>query len=30
MVLISSDGKSVIQELHQAIEAPSNEDEFFN
>ena len=30
MVLVSPDGKSVIQELHQAIEAGSNEGELFN
>ena len=30
MVLFSPDGKSVIQELHQAIEAGSNEGELFN
>ena len=30
MVLVSPDGKSVIQELHQAIEAGPNEGELFN
>ena len=30
MVLVSPDGKSVIQELHQAIEAGSNEGELFD
>ena len=30
MVLVSPDGKSVIQELHQAIQAGSNEGELFN